>query len=235
MDRLSREPQAFIRPSPSGGTLGGVARRTREAMLLCEAAGFDVVIVETVGVGQSETTVAQMSDLFMLLVLPGAGDDLQGIKRGVMELADLILVNKADGELLPAARRAAADYRLALGLMQPRSRQWRVPVELCSALTGEGIPAIWDQIVRYRETLTASGELAARRVAQARDWMWAETSTGLLAALQEHAEVRRRLPAIEADVAAGRLAHGRRPTSAGGLSWSRSVGTRVATRRKGIA
>lgn len=205
MEHLAREPRAFIRPSPSGGTLGGVARRTREAMLLCEAADFGVVIVETVGVGQSETAVADMTDVFVLLVLPAGGDELQGIKRGIMELADLVLVNKADGELLSAARRAAADYRLALRLLPPRSRHWTVPVELCSALTGEGIAAVWDTLLRYRRTLEATGEIAARRAAQARNWMWSETSESLLQALREHPEVRRLLPQLEAEVTAGRL------------------------------
>jgi len=205
MEKLAIHPAAFIRPSPSGGTLGGVARRTREALLLCEAAGFDVVIVETVGVGQSETAVADMTDVFVLLVLPAAGDELQGIKRGIIELADLVLVNKADGELLAAARRTAADYRLAVGLMQPRSRHWRVPVELCSALTGEGIAAAWNIICRCHETMSATLELPARRAAQARQWLWQEMSESLLAAFKEHPEVRRRLDALEAEVRAGRV------------------------------
>jgi len=165
MESLARQPEAFIRPSPAGRTLGGVARRTREAMLLCEAAGFDVVIVETVGTGQSETAVAEMTDMFILLLLPGGGDDLQGMKRGVMELADLVLVNKADGPFLQAARQAAADYRLALGLMQPRLRQWQPPVELCSALEGTGISQIWKQIEAYRQALSASGEWDQLRAA----------------------------------------------------------------------
>lgn len=205
MENLSRHPAAFIRPSPAGRTLGGVGRRTREAMLLCEAAGFDVVIIETVGVGQSETAVAELADMFVLLVSPAAGDDLQAIKRGIMELADLVLVNKADGELLPAARRAAADYRLALGLMQPHSKHWQVPVELCSALTGDGIAKAWDIISRYHETLSANGELASRRAAQARHWLWNELSESLMAALREHPQVRQRLAELEAEVTAGRL------------------------------
>lgn len=206
MEELARNPNAFIRPSPSGNTLGGVARRTREALLLCEAAGFDVVIVETVGVGQSETAVAEMTDMFLLLLLPGGGDELQGIKRGIMELADLILVNKADGELLPAARRAAADYRLALGLLQPRSKNWRVPVQLCSAITGAGIAQVWETVGAYRQALTESGELATRRAAQAKTWLWQEMADNLLAALKAHPEVRARLPVLEAEVMAGKLA-----------------------------
>jgi len=205
MERLSREPQAFIRPSPSGRTLGGVARRTRESMLLCEAAGYDLVIVETVGVGQSETAVAEMTDMFLLLLPPGGGDDLQGIKRGIMELADMVLVNKADGDLLPAARRAAADYRLALHLMQPRSSHWKTPVELVSALTGHGVPEAWRRVRQYRDALTKSGELTTRRADQARVWMWNELSENLLAALREHPEVRRRLPELEGKVRAGLL------------------------------
>ncbi|RCX24802.1 methylmalonyl Co-A mutase-associated GTPase MeaB [Thioalbus denitrificans] len=205
MEELARRPEAFIRPSPAGGTLGGVARRTREAMLACEAAGFDVIIVETVGVGQSETAVAEMTDLFLLLLLPAGGDELQGIKRGIMELADLVLVNKADGDLAGAARRTVADYRHALHMLRPRSRNWTVPVEACSAHTGAGIPETWETIGRYRETLDASGELAARRAAQARTWMWSETTDNLVAALREHPAVRERLPELEAAVTEGRI------------------------------
>jgi LAO/AO transport system kinase len=205
MELLARRTEAFIRPSPAGRTLGGVARRTREAIHLCEAAGFDVVIVETVGTGQSETAVAEMTDMFILLLLPGGGDDLQGMKRGVMELADLVLVNKADGSFLGAAQRTVADYRLALGLIQPRWRQWRTQVELCSALEGEGVARIWDLIRDYRKTLSDSGELDQLRAAQARTWMWNETSQNLLTALREHQDVHRRLPDLEEAVTAGRL------------------------------
>ena len=168
MAELARRPEAFIRPTPSGGTLGGVARRTREALLVCEAAGFDIVLVETVGVGQSETAVAGMTDLFLLLLVPGGGDELQGIKRGIVELADLVLVNKADGDLAGAAERAVEAYRNALTLLRPRTAGWEVPVAACSSLTGAGIAAAWDAMQRYRETLTASGELAARRAAAGR-------------------------------------------------------------------
>lgn len=205
MEELARRSEAFIRPSPAGGILGGVTRRTREAMLACEAAGFDVIIVETVGVGQSETAVAEMTDLFLLLLLPAGGDELQGIKRGIMELADLVLVNKADGDLAGAARRTVADYRHALHMLRPRSRNWTVPVEACSAHTGAGIPETWETIGRYRETLDASGELAARRAAQARTWMWSETTDNLVAALREHPAVRERLPELEAAVTEGRI------------------------------
>ncbi|HLI11067.1 MAG TPA: methylmalonyl Co-A mutase-associated GTPase MeaB [Alphaproteobacteria bacterium] len=205
MERLAVSPAAFIRPSPAGGTLGGVARRTREAMLVCEAAGFDIVLVETVGVGQSETAVADMVDMFVLLLLPASGDELQGIKRGIMELADLLVVNKSDGELAAAANRAAADYRRALQLIMPASPNWRTPVIQCSAVTGSGIAAVWQAVARYREALGASGEIAARRASQARAWLWSELSEGLLAALRRQPEIAAELDGIEAAVAAGRL------------------------------
>jgi LAO/AO transport system kinase len=174
MEQLSRNPDAFIRPSPSGGTLGGVARRTREAMLLCEAAGYDVILVETVGVGQSETAVADMVDMFLLLLSPGGGDELQGIKRGIMELADLVVVNKADGELEKAAKRAQGEYRAALHLMRPKSRNWTPRVLTASALKDKGLDAVWDQITGYRDALTTAGEFTANRAEQARAWMWSE-------------------------------------------------------------
>ncbi len=205
MAELARRPEAFIRPTPSGGTLGGVARRTREALLICEAAGFDVVLVETVGVGQSESAVAGMTDLFLLLLVPGGGDELQGIKRGIVELADLVLVNKADGDLADAAERAVVAYRNALTLLRPRTAGWEVPVASCSSRTGAGIPAAWSTMRRYRETLAAGGELAARRAAQAGDWLWGETAETLLEHLREHAGVRERLPLLERAVREGTL------------------------------
>jgi LAO/AO transport system kinase len=205
METLARRRDAFIRPSPSGNTLGGIARRTREALLLCEAAGFDVVLVETVGVGQSETRVAEMTDMFLLLLLPGGGDELQGIKRGIMELADLVLVNKADGDLAPAAQRAAAEYRNALQLLHPRSADWKVAVHTCSARTGTGIAEAWQSVLAYRDTLLASGEFAVRRAAQACAWMWSEVNDSLYAALREDPAVRQAIPGLEAAVAAGRL------------------------------
>ncbi|WXG53146.1 MAG: methylmalonyl Co-A mutase-associated GTPase MeaB [Candidatus Sedimenticola sp. (ex Thyasira tokunagai)] len=186
METLSRRPEAFIRPSPSAGTLGGVTRRTRETMLLCEAAGHDVVLVETVGVGQSETAVAEMTDMFLLLLIPGGGDDLQGIKRGIMELADLILMNKADGDQEARANHSAADYIAALSLLHPRTRNWQVPVKICSALEGRGITEVWEVVGNYRDTLTASGELTERRAEQARSWMWSETADSLLTSLRKH-------------------------------------------------
>ena len=204
MEELSRRPEAFIRPSPAGRTLGGVTRRTRETMILCEAAGFDVLFVETVGVGQSETAVADMTDMFLLLLIPGGGDDLQGIKRGIMELADLVLVNKADGELASTANHSASDYIHALKLLHPRTRNWRVPVKTCSALEGRGIAEAWQIVCRYRETLSASGELEQRRAQQAKAWMWAETSENLVTALRQDREVAHRLPELERAVTEGR-------------------------------
>ena len=205
MELLSRRPEAYIRPSPAGTTLGGVTRRSREALILCEAAGFDVVIVETVGVGQSETKVADMTDMFVLLQLPGAGDELQGIKRGIMELADLILINKADDELLALAGRSAAEYRNALRLLHPRSANWKVEVQTCSARDGVGIAEAWDAVLQHRETLEASGQLMQRRAAQARDWMWSEVSESLIAALQSDAKIRKQIPAMEAAVSEGEI------------------------------
>jgi len=205
METLSRRLEAFIRPSPAGGTLGGVARHTRETLLLVEAAGFDVVIVETVGVGQSETAVADMTDLFLLLLLPGGGDELQGIKRGIVELADLIVVNKADGAMTAAAERAATDYRSALRFLRPRSARWEVPVATCSALEGRGIDRIWSLIGEFRATMTASGDLQANRAAQARRWLWSETAENLLARLREDPAVRRHLQSLEEAVGAGQV------------------------------
>ncbi len=205
METLARDPHAFIRPSPSSGSLGGVARRTREAMLLAEAAGFDVVLIETVGVGQSETTVASMVDMFLLLLAPGGGDDLQGIKRGIMELADLVIVNKADGDLLKPAHLAQADYRAALHLMRPRHAAWRPQVLLASALLNQGIDGVWQAIQDYRTTLQADGSLARQRANQARGWLRRELQDGLWDWLRGDAAVAAALPALETDVGEGRL------------------------------
>ena len=172
MPRLSLDQRAFVRPSPAGATLGGVTRATRETMLLCEAAGYDVVIVETVGVGQSETIVADMVDVFVVLMLAGAGDELQGIKKGVLELADLIAVNKADGDNLTRARLAASEYRHALQLTQPTSPNWSPPVLTCSSIENTGLAEIWEQLGVHRSKLTATGETAERRAAQQVRWMW---------------------------------------------------------------
>ena len=206
METLGRRLEAFIRPSPAGRTLGGVTRHTREAMLVSEAAGFDVILVETVGVGQSETAVAEMTDMFLLLLLPGGGDELQGIKRGIMERADLVLVNKCDGDLQAAAQRAAADYRNALRLLQRRAASWQVPVQACSARDGAGIAEAWEAIGRFRAAVTASGDFAANRATQARAWLWGEMAETLIDALRADRNMQGRLDAIEAAVAAGSAA-----------------------------
>lgn len=198
---LSREPDAFIRPSPAGATLGGVARRTREAMLICEAAGFDVIVVETVGVGQSETAVADMVDLFMLLLLPAGGDELQGIKKGIVELADLVVVNKADGDLAATARHTVADYRHALTLL--RHGDWRVPVLSCSAFKKIGIDTVWRTIGEHKALTEANGARATRRADQARAWLWSEIRETLIDRFRAHPAVRADLARLEAEVTAG--------------------------------
>ncbi len=205
MERLGRRRRAFIRPSPAGQTLGGVTRRTRESILICEAAGFDVIIVETVGVGQSETAVAEMTDVFILMLLPGGGDELQGIKRGNLELADIVLVNKADGGLAAAAKRSVADYSNALQFLTPRSPSWRVSVNTCSALQGDGIVEVWQTVLRYRDALSAGEEITARRAAQSRAWMWAETAASLRDQLEEHSGVKSRVRDLEDAVTDGRV------------------------------
>ncbi|MGD8453473.1 MAG: methylmalonyl Co-A mutase-associated GTPase MeaB [Phycisphaerae bacterium] len=205
MAQLAIDPNAFIRPSPSAGTLGGVASKTRETMLACEAAGFDVVLIETVGVGQSETVVADMTDCFLALMLPGAGDELQGIKRGLLEFADLIAVNKADGDNVPAAERAAAEYRSALHFMQPRLADWTPPVVTCSARRNTGLCEIWEQVTAYRQLLEQTGVLQARRREQTLRWMWTMVDEQLRANLKAHPEVKATLPRLEEEVRAGRL------------------------------
>ena len=204
MELLSRETAAFIRPSPSACSLGGVAEKTREAMLLCEASKFDVIVVETVGVGQSETAVAGMTDLFCLLQLPNAGDDLQAIKKGVMELADLIVINKADISPV-AAQTARAQIETALRMLRPMSPNWPVPVLTLSALKKDGIVEFWDTVKRYRDTLTASGELAARRKHQAAAWMWELIDARLKHCFREHPRVKAELPGFVAAVEEGRV------------------------------
>jgi LAO/AO transport system kinase len=206
MARLANDANAFIRPSPASGTLGGVAARTRETMLLCEAAGYDVVLVETIGVGQSEIAVADMTDFFLLLMLPGAGDELQGLKKGVVELADMIAVNKADGDNVARAKVAAAEYRAALHILTPRSANWSPPVVTYSALTGEGVAALWAHVLDHRQKLTAAGELASRRAEQQVKWMWAMLEERLFAPLRSDRAIKAALASIEAEVAAGTLA-----------------------------
>lgn len=201
MEKLSTSPNAFIRPSPSGATLGGVARRTRESILLCEAAGFDVVIVETVGVGQSETMVAGMTDVFVLLMLPGGGDDLQGIKRGILELADLVVINKADGEMQNAASRSAADYQNALQYVPSRFSKWKVPIEICSAVENKGIENIWNIVEKYFSLLRSEDEMEKRRIEQSHQWMWQETADGLFEVLKEDTDIRSLIAELEVQVA----------------------------------
>jgi len=206
MARLSASDHAFIRPSPASGTLGGVAAKTREAMLLCEAAGFDVVLVETVGIGQSETAVCDMTDFFLALMLPGAGDELQGIKKGLVELADMIAVNKADGDNVKRANLAAADYRSALHILHPRSEHWHPPVVTYSALTEAGIGDLWQKILDHRTAMNASSDFAARRRHQQVKWMWSMLEQRMLAKLRADASVRAKVKKVEAEVADGRLA-----------------------------
>jgi LAO/AO transport system kinase len=205
MTELSRAEEAFIRPSPSGGTLGGVARRTREAILLCEAAGYDVIIVETVGVGQSETTVADMVDIFCLLLLPSGGDELQGIKKGIVEIAELIVVNKVDGDLRDAAMRSVADYRSALRLLRPVTPGWTPEVVPVSSLQGDGIAAVWEMVGRHRQAMLASGEHAARRARQAETALWADLGDGLIETLRKRPAIAEQIPAIETQVRDGRM------------------------------
>ncbi|MGC9420287.1 MAG: methylmalonyl Co-A mutase-associated GTPase MeaB [Rhodovulum sp.] len=205
MERLSRDPNAFIRPSPSQSALGGVARRTREAVSLCEAAGFDIVLIETVGVGQSETMVAEMTDLFILLMAPGGGDELQGVKRGIMEMADLILVNKADGDLKPAAERTRADYAGALQLLRRRPEDPDgFPKAICvSALEQAGLAQAWAEMQALADWRRENGHFDARRAAQARYWFAEEVRRGLLARLDTDAQVRDRMARLGDAVAAG--------------------------------
>jgi len=205
MARLAVDDNAFIRPSPSAGTLGGVAAKTRESMLACEAAGFDAILVETVGIGQSETAVADMTDFFLALMLPGAGDELQGLKKGLVELADMIAINKADGDNLARAKGAAAEYRAALHILTPRSPNWTPPVITYSALTGDGIAELWTQAIAHRDKLTATGELTARRREQQVRWMWALLDDFWRARITAEPKLRAKLPQIEAAVAAGTL------------------------------
>jgi LAO/AO transport system kinase len=210
MARLANDPAAFIRPSPAAGTLGGVAAKTRETMLLAEAAGYDVILVETVGIGQSETAVADMTDFFLVLMLPGAGDELQGLKKGVIELADMIAVNKADGDNIKRATAAAAEYRAALHILTPRSPTWEPPVITYSGLTGAGVDALWQNVLDHRARLTDSGELAARRRDQQVKWMWTMIEERLTAKLRGHPGMKTRVAALETAVANGEVS----PTAA---------------------
>jgi LAO/AO transport system kinase len=210
MEKLSSETNAFIRPSPSGGTLGGVARKTRETMLVCEAAGYDVIIVETVGVGQSETTVASMVDFFLVLMLAGAGDELQGIKKGVLELADAVVINKADQENIKNAERARKEYENALHLLRPVSPVWSPPVMTCSAIEAKGIAEIWSMVTSHRKKLIASGEMEKRRRGQSIEWMWSLIEEGLKFRFNKNKEIQKELPEITENVKNGNMT----PTSA---------------------
>jgi LAO/AO transport system kinase len=203
MEELAREPGAFIRPSPAGNTLGGVARKTRETMLVCEAAGYDVIIVETVGVGQSEITVASMVDFFLLLQIPNAGDELQGIKRGVMEIADAIVVNKAEGDNRARAELARQQYANALHMLKPKSRNWQVPALLCSALHNEGVAEVWNTIEAFRSCMQQSGEFEAKRKLQASDWMWTLLMDDLKEMFLRDRQVEGLLPQVQEAVANG--------------------------------
>jgi LAO/AO transport system kinase len=204
MERLALQPNAFIRPSPTSGTLGGVAKKTRESMIICEAAGHDVILVETVGVGQSETAVASMVDFFLVLMLAGAGDELQGIKKGILELADAIAINKADGNNIERAKEAQTEYEAALNLMESKSAVWTVPVLTCSALTLDGLENIWKAILDHRQKLTEAGELAEKRRLQAIDWMWSLVENGLKDRFFKNPQVKAQLPAIVAAVEKGK-------------------------------
>ncbi|MPY96284.1 MAG: methylmalonyl Co-A mutase-associated GTPase MeaB [Acidimicrobiia bacterium] len=233
MDRLATDPAAFVRPSPTSGTLGGVARATRETIVVVEAAGYDVVLVETVGVGQSETVVAEMVDFFLVLMLAGAGDELQGIKKGILELADLVAVNKAEDDNAAAARVAAQDYTRALHLVTPPSELWQPPVLTCSGLRNEGLDTIWERIDEHRRTMVDAGRFEARRQGQQLRWMWSMVDERLMAALRAHPAVAAEVAGIEADVLAGRLTAtlaAERLLSAFGLAAPGTTASRPAAR-----
>ncbi|MFV0358448.1 methylmalonyl Co-A mutase-associated GTPase MeaB [Tropicimonas sp.] len=208
MEELSRDPNAFIRPSPSQSQLGGVARRTREVVTLCEAAGFDIVLIETVGVGQSETMVAEMSDIFLLLLAPAGGDELQGVKRGIMEIADMILINKADGELKAVANRTRSDYAGALHLMRkrPEDPEGFPKAMTVSAVSGDGLEGSWDEMRALADWRRAHGHWERRRASQARHWFEEEVRLGLLARLSESPEMRHCMKDLGDSVASGRMA-----------------------------
>jgi len=205
MEKLSLGKNAFIRPSPSGGTLGGVAKKTREAMIVCEAAGFDVIIVETVGVGQSETTVDSMVDFFLVLMIAGAGDQLQGIKKGVLEIADAIIINKADGDNINKANMAKREYKNALHLLRPASPIWSPPVLTCSAIDMTGIEKIWNCVLEHREKFTETGELELKRTEQAVSWMWSLLEEGLKDRFYKNIKAKQILPQIIKKVEKGLL------------------------------
>ena len=205
MQTFSSRENVFVRPSPAGDTLGGVTRRTRESMLLCEAAGFDVIIIETVGVGQSETIAADMVDAFILLLLPSAGDELQGIKRGITELADIVLVNKADGDQKMIAERTVQDYRSALQFIKGRHNAWQPVVFACSSLDGHGVTEVWGQLIEMQLALKESGEFETHRAEQSLAWMWGETTALVLSDLKDDPSVRESVISIEKAVLSGAM------------------------------
>ena len=205
MNELAQHPDAFIRPSPSSGILGGVSRKTRETMLICEAAGFDVVIVETVGVGQSETLVDSMVDLFLLLMLPNAGDELQGIKKGVLELADLVVINKSDGEQETLAKTAQSEYRKALHLLPSTKTSWTPQILRCSSLEKRGMDKIWDSVKSFRKELQNSGEWKKQRQTQTGKWMWSLVEEGLLTNFRNDPNIQKQIPELEKAVNSGKM------------------------------
>jgi LAO/AO transport system kinase len=203
MEKLAARPEAFIRPSPSGGTLGGVAQKTREAAIVCEAAGYDVIIIETVGVGQSETAVASMADFFLVLMIAGAGDELQGIKKGILELVDAIVINKADGDNIPKVQRAQHDYAAAMHFLRPATPTWTPPVLTCSALETRGIDTVWQTVLDHRNKLSDTGELEEKRRRQALDWMWMLIEEGLKEKFRSNPKIKKLLPRIIRDIEKG--------------------------------
>lgn len=205
MEKLSAHENAFIRPSPAGATLGGVAARTREIMLVCEAAGYDVILVETVGVGQSETAVASMVDFFLVLAIAGAGDELQGIKKGVLELADAIAINKADGDNLDRVNQTRQDLEMAMHLVAPESPTWHTPVLTCSSVTDGGTRKVWDTVLDHREKVRETGEFVQRRRTQALEWMWTLVDEGLRRRFNENREIQARIPLVSGRVESERI------------------------------
>lgn len=208
MTELSRDMSAYIRPSPTSGTLGGVTRTTNEAIVLCEGAGYDIVLVETVGVGQSEYAVADMVDMFVLLIPPAGGDELQGIKRGIIEMADLVVVTKSDGELLVPARRIQAEYTSALKLLRKKSKVWKPKVVRISSQTGQGVPELWDTMLQFHDAMLSSGELRVRRQTQQKVWLWNLIQENALRHFQQHPAVRAELPELERRVTCGDISPG---------------------------
>jgi len=205
MERLAALPTAFIRPSPSKGSLGGVHRKTRESMLICEAAGYDVILVETVGVGQSETEVADMVDTYLVLLLAGAGDELQGIKKGILEVADMLAINKADGDNRELADRARRDFKNALHLFTPRDAAWHPPVLTCSALESSGIERVWEKVLEHRDLMMETGEFDRRRASQNHSWLWSLIEHELLERFKADPKVQSRLKALLPEVSQGRV------------------------------